>query len=108
MSSGTSPGHAGTNGIEPNILNGSIEMSNRAGSNSNHAFGVQASATASGVTNGGIIMDTMFQDYGVQDASQGFTEVTEAMLDDASWMILNDVAVNGQSWDTGEVGAGVG
>lgn len=83
-------------------------MTNQAGNNSTHAFGVQGSATAPRGTSGGIMMDTMFQDYGVQDASPGFTEVTEAMLDDASWMILNDVAVNGQSWDAGEVGAGVG
>lgn len=83
-------------------------MTNQTGNSTAHAFGVQPSATAPGGTTGGLTMDSMFQDYGVQDASPGFTEVTEAMLDDASWMILNDVAVNGQSWDTGEVGAGVG
>lgn len=107
MSSGTSPSQV-ANGSEPNITNGGTAKTNQVG-NSTHAFGVSdSSTTAPGGFRGGVMMDTMFQDYGLQDASPGFTEVTEAMLDDASWMILNDLAVNGQSWDTGEVGAGVG
>lgn len=115
LSSGTSPGQA-MNNKEPNVPNGGIAMSYQAGSNSNsnstHAFGVQVNATAPGAvvggTTGSMMMDPIFQDYTAQDSAPGFTGVTEAMLDDTSWMILNDVGVNGQSWDTGEVGAGVG
>lgn len=121
LSSGASPGQA-TNSKEPNGPNCGITMPYQAGSsssnnnnntNNTHAFGVQVNATAPGAvageTNVSMMMDPMFQDYAVQDSAPGFTGVTEAMLDDTSWMMLNDVGVNGgQSWDTGEVGAGVG
>lgn len=41
-----------------------------------------------------------------QDAGAQYTEVTAAMLNDDSWMILNDVGGNGSHWATGAEGAG--
>lgn len=41
-----------------------------------------------------------------QDAGARYTEVTAAMLNDDSWMILNDVGGNGSHWATGAEGPG--
>lgn len=42
------------------------------------------------------------------DAGVQYAEVTAAMLNDDSWMMLNDIDANEQPWGTGTGGAGVG
>lgn len=98
MSSGPSPGHTAC-GTESQMPNGGAVMADQAGST--NVFGVPVIGTND------MGLD-MFQGYGGQDSSTGFTEVTEEMLNDTSWMILNDIDVDGQSWDTGARGAGAG
>lgn len=104
MSSGASPGYI-THGTENQASNCGFVMADQSGSA--HVFDVPANhATCSVAETNGMGLD-LLQGFEIQGSSTGFTQVTEDMLNDTSWMLLNDVGVNGQPWDIGGRGAGV-
>ncbi|KAJ4391757.1 hypothetical protein N0V93_005377 [Gnomoniopsis smithogilvyi] len=105
MSSSASPGYT-MHGTEDQVPNDKNVTADQLGST--HVFslpGTTGTLPVAGMNGMGL---DMFQDFEIQDPSPGFTEVTEDMLNDTSWMMLNDVDVNGQTWDIDVRGTGVG
>lgn len=79
--------------------------------------GATVDAAAAANQASGVVLDMdMFQGLndwnmaqdGAQDSSAAFAEVAAAMLNDGSWMLMNDTGINVQPWDTETGEAGVG
>lgn len=106
-SSGISPGLT-TLESENQVPNGGFMKADQAIDTS--VFGVPLDAMTGPVAgaNGMVLGMWDTAQPGIHDPSAAFAEVTEAMLNDDSWMMLNEVGVNGQSWDTNGQGTGVG
>lgn len=112
---GVSPGGHTTHGAANQLPDGGFAMANQAGSTGGFGVAVNTAVGPAAGADHAMVLD-MFQGLngwsaaqtGCPDPSVAYDEVTEAMLNDDSWMVLNDVGVNGQPWDTSGEGAAAG
>lgn len=105
MSSGVSPGYI-THVTESQAPTGGHVMAEQADNSDVSGTKVHTATDVMARANNTAL--DMFQSYGIQASCTELNEVTEAMLNDTSWMILNDLGVNSQTWDTSGTGAGAG
>lgn len=116
--SGSSPGAAAMNGSSTTTTPSSGTTGKAHAATSDATYATAAAPAPAPMASGaqlppgaGLDMD-MFTGLngwnGGQDAGPQYAEVAAAMLNDDSWMMLNDVGGNGPPWGSGTGGAGVG